>query len=141
MVFDALKQNINGKVHFVGIGGIGMSALAFLLNKIGIAVQGSDINKTYVTEKLEAEDIKVFPAQIAENIADDVLLVIKTSIIRDNNPEIIAAKSKNIKIITRAQLLAMIMQEKKSLTVAGTHGKTSTTALLATIFSYLHRSK
>lgn len=135
MVFDDLKKNINGKVHFIGIGGIGMSALAFLLNKIGIAVQGSDINQTYVTEKLDAENIEVFPAQIADNIGDDIALIVKTSIIRDNNPEIIVAKNKNIKIITRAQLLAMIMREKKSLTVAGTHGKTSTTALLATIFA------
>mgnify|MGYP001159899856 CR=1 FL=1 len=134
MAFEILKKDIVGKVHFIGIGGIGMSALALLLNKVGIGVQGSDINQTYVTEKLQKNNIEVFFAQEGGNITKDVGLVVKTSIIRDNNPEVIAAEESGIKIITRAELLAHIMHEKTPITAAGTHGKTSTTALISAIF-------
>lgn len=133
MVFQDLKKKISSKVHFIGIGGIGMSALALLLQKIGIEVQGSDLNQNYITDSLREKNIEVFSGHDAKNIADEVSLIIKTSVIRDNNPEIIAAKNKNVKIITRANLLAMVMQEKKSITIAGTHGKTSTTAIVASI--------
>ena len=133
MVFQDLKKQISSKVHFIGVGGIGMSALAFLLRKIDVTVQGSDINENYITEELKSKGVLVFKGHDEKNITDDVSLIIKTSVIRDNNPEIIAAKSKNIKIITRAQLLAMAMQDKKSITIAGTHGKTSTTAITASI--------
>ncbi len=133
MSFENLQSKIGSKVHFIGIGGIGMSALALLLNKVNISVQGSDLGESYVTDNLKNNGITVFKGHDEKNISSDISLIIKTSIIRDNNPEIIAAKNKNIKIITRAQLLAIIMQEKKSITIAGTHGKTSTTAIVASI--------
>lgn len=132
-VFENLKTEIKNKVHFIGIGGIGMSALALLLKKVGFKVQGSDLKTSYITEKLKVANIDFFDSQNKENIDDEISLIVKTSIIKDDNPEIIAAKEKNIKIITRAELLAKIMAEKKSITVAGTHGKTSTTAIISSI--------
>lgn len=134
MSFPKIKTSITGTVHFIGIGGIGMSALAFILDEIGIKVQGSDNAENYLTPKFRQRNIPYFLGQKKENITSEVGLVVKTSIIADSNPEIIAAKEKSIKIITRAELLAMLMAEKKSISIAGTHGKTSTTAMTAMIF-------
>ena len=124
-----LKEKITGKVHFIGLGGIGMSALALILNKIGIKVQGSDLSENYLTQTLRDRGITYFVGHEAKNVDDDVKLIVETSIIKPTNPEILAAKEKNIPIITRAQLLAMVMSEHKGITIAGTHGKTSTTAM------------
>lgn len=133
MNFKNLKNNPAGKVHFIGVGGIGMSALAFILRDQNIAVQGSDMSENYLTPKLREKSVKYFLGHKKENITDDVVLVVKTSIIKDNNPEILAAQEKNIPIITRANLLAQIMSEKKGITIAGTHGKTSTTAITSLV--------
>lgn len=133
MNFKELKNNPKGKVHFIGVGGIGMSALAFVLRNEKILVQGSDISENYLTTKLCEKGVEYFVGHKKENIADDVILVVKTSIIKEDNPEIIAAKEKNITIITRANLLAQIMAEKKGITIAGTHGKTSTTAMTSLV--------
>ncbi len=133
MTFEKLKSTIGDKIHFIGIGGIGMSALAFLLKKINVKAQGSDLNQNYITDELKSKGIEVFQGHDAKNITDDISLVVKTSIIKDDNPEIIAAKKKGVKIISRAQLLKLAMQEKKSITIAGTHGKTSTTGILSSI--------
>ena len=127
MNFQDLKSQ--QKIHFIGIGGIGMSALAFLLHDSKIEVQGSDLKENYLMKKLSDKNIKYFIGQISENIDDEVSLVIKTSTVKDTNPEIIEAKNRNIKIITRAELLAIIMQDYQNITIAGTHGKTSTTAM------------
>lgn len=124
-----LKAKITGKVHFIGLGGIGMSALALILNKIDIPVQGSDLSENYLTQTLRDRGITYFVGHEAKNISDDITLIVETSIIKPNNPEILAAKEKNIPIITRAQLLAMVMSEHIGITIAGTHGKTSTTAI------------
>lgn len=132
MKFQDLKRQ--SKVHFIGLGGIGMSALAFILRHFNIKVQGSDLNQNYLTEKLRAQNIDYFLGHDAKNIDDDVSLVVKTSIIKDDNCELIAAKNKNITIITRADLLAIIMEQYKGVTIAGTHGKTSTTAIVALMF-------
>lgn len=136
MSFQELKNQISGKVHFVGIGGIGMSALALILRKIDIKVQGSDLSQNYLTEKLKNNGIEYFTGHKSENITDEICLVVKTSIIKDNNPEIIAAKNKSIPIITRAELLAMIMKGNINITIAGTHGKTSTTAMVGLILEF-----
>jgi len=130
---DLINQTKGKKVHFIGIGGIGMSALALVLRQKNIAVQGSDLTENYLTEKLRAQQVEYFTGHSKENITNDIALVVKTSIIKEDNPEIIAAKAKNITIITRANLLAMIMQEKFGITIAGTHGKTSTTAMISII--------
>lgn len=132
MSFENLKKTLK-KVHFIGIGGIGMSAIAEILNNVGIEVQGSDIKTSGNIENLEKKGIKCFIGHEAKNIDEGIDLVVITSIIQDNNPEYIAAKNKGIKIIFRADMLAQIMKEKHGITVAGTHGKTSTTAMVATL--------
>lgn len=133
MNLQDLKKNQNSKVHFIGVGGIGMSALAFILCDEKISVQGSDLAKNYLTPKLIDKGVDYFIGQNKDNINDDVVLVVKTSIIKDDNPEILAAQQKNIPIITRANLLALIIAEKKGITIAGTHGKTSTTAITSLV--------
>lgn len=119
------------KIHFIGLGGIGMSALAFILREWNIAVQGSDLKENYLTEKLRKSGAIYFVGHNAENITDDITLVVQTSIIKSNNPEIIKAQEKNIPIITRAELLDIIMQDYIGVTIAGTHGKTSTTGMVS----------
>ena len=131
MNFQDLKNK--QKVHFIGVGGIGMSALALLLREFGIVVQGSDLAKNYLTDKLIANNINYIVSHQYENISDDVDLVVKTSIIKDDNPEILAAQDKNITIITRAELLALVMQNYQNITIAGTHGKTSTTGMVSLV--------
>ncbi len=131
MNFQDLSNNAKAKIHFIGVGGIGMSALALLLKDAGVAVQGSDISTSYITEKLIDHDVAVFFGHDAKNISSDISLIVKTSIIKDDNPEIVAAKKLGIEIITRANLLAQMMQKKEAITIAGTHGKTSTTAITA----------
>lgn len=133
MNFQNLKKHPTDKVHFIGLGGIGMSALAFILRDEKVAVQGSDMSENYLTPKLRDKGVEYFVGHKKENINDNVVLVVKTSIIKDNNPEIITAQEKNIPIITRANLLAQIMADKKGITIAGTHGKTSTTAMVSLI--------
>ncbi|MBL6664378.1 MAG: UDP-N-acetylmuramate--L-alanine ligase [Rickettsiales bacterium] len=134
MNFQDLKNQ--KKVHFIGLGGIGMSALALLLREFSVPVQGSDLCENYLTSKLQSKDIDYVVGQKYENIGDDVSLVIKTSIIKDENPEIRAAKDKGIPIITRAELLAIVMQNYINVTIAGTHGKTSTTAMTSLVLEF-----
>lgn len=129
MNFQELKNQ--KKIHFIGLGGIGMSALALILREFKIPVQGSDLTENYLTPKLRDKGITYFVGHKKENISDDVSLIVQTSIIKGNNPEILAAEARKIPIITRANLLALIMKEYKGITIAGTHGKTSTTAMAA----------
>jgi len=136
MPFINIKNNYSaGKIHFVGIGGIGMSAIALILKQIGCDVQGSDLSSNNNIINLESNGIKCFIGHSADNITDDVALIVETSIVKTDNPEIIQAKAKNIPIIRRADMLAAIMQEKLGITVAGTHGKTSTTAMIAVLLA------
>lgn len=129
MNINDIKQQ--KKVHFIGLGGIGMSALAFILRKWNVAVQGSDLRENYLTQKIRDAGATYFVGHDEKNLTDDVSLVVETSIIKNNNPEILKAQSRNIPILTRAQLLAIIMQEYKGITIAGTHGKTSTTGMVS----------
>jgi UDP-N-acetylmuramate--alanine ligase len=134
MSFENLQISyLKGTVHFIGIGGIGMSAIALILKQIGINVQGSDLNSNNNIKNLEEKGIKCFIGHKEENIGDDVILVVKTSIVKTTNPELKSAQLKNIPIIRRADMLAQIMREKQGITVAGTHGKTSTTAMIAVL--------
>jgi len=123
----------NKKVHFIGIGGIGMSALALILHQYRIGIQGSDLKQNYLINKLTDANIKVFLEHKASNLDNSIGLIVKTSIIKDSNPEIIYAKEHNIPIITRADLLALLMQNYQGITVAGTHGKTTTTAMIGVL--------
>jgi UDP-N-acetylmuramate--alanine ligase len=121
------------KIHFIGIGGIGMSALALMLRKYNVIVQGSDLKENYLTAKLKQAGIKYYLGHNKNNMLGNVSLVVKTSIIKDDNPEIIYAQQHNIPIITRAELLAIVMQQYLGITVAGTHGKTTTTAIISVL--------
>lgn len=131
MNFQDLKNQ--QKVHFIGLGGIGMSALSLALNEFGVVSQGSDLSENYLTDKIRSKGITYFVGHAYGNIDSDVSLVVKTSIVKDDNPEILAAKDKGIEIITRAELLAIVMQNYTNITIAGTHGKTSTTAMASLV--------
>jgi UDP-N-acetylmuramate--alanine ligase len=131
MNFQDIKNQ--RKVHFIGLGGIGMSALAFVLREYDVPVQGSDLSENYLTAKLREAGATYFVGHKAENISDDVSLIVQTSIIKSENPEILVAQARNIPVITRADLLAILMSEYKGITIAGTHGKTSTTGITSLV--------
>ena len=125
------------KIHFIGIGGISMSALAEICLNKGYDVSGSDMSKSTMTDKLASQGAKIYIGQKKENIVDGLDMVVYTAAIHPDNEELMAAKEKNILTINRAAFLGQIMREyKNSIAVAGTHGKTSTTSMLSTIFGY-----
>jgi len=126
-----LKQH--KKFHFIGIGGIGMSALAHILLKKGYQVSGSDIKPSEITEKLEQLGAEIYNKHEAENIADSDA-VIYTAAVSDENPEILQAKAKNIPLYSRADLLGTLMKDNSySIAISGTHGKTTTTSMVSLI--------
>lgn len=116
--------------HFIGIGGIGMSAIAQLLLQKGVRVSGSDLKPSRIIDNLKKNGAEIFIGHQAQNIkgAD---LVIYSSAIKEDNPEMRAAKAKKLAVVQRAQALAELMKDKKVITVTGSHGKTTTTALCA----------
>ena len=120
-------------IHFVGIGGIGMSGLSLIMKAKGFKIQGSDLNLNKNVERLKKEKIKVFIGQKKQNLKNATIIVI-SSAIKKNNPEIIEAKRKNLPIITRGKMLAHIVSLTKNIVVVGSHGKTTTTSLIASIF-------
>ncbi len=124
-------------IHFIGIGGIGMSGIAEVLCNLGFKVTGSDLNKSKNTERLETMfDIKVFEGHAAENVGK-AQVVVYSSAVNETNPEIQAAKIRKIPIIPRAEMLAELMTLKPySVAISGSHGKTSTTSMVATILGY-----
>ncbi len=121
------------KVHFIGIGGIGLSALARFLNNDGHKVCGSDMKSSPITRELENEGIKVSCPQEAKNITEDLDLVIYSAAVTDENPELIEARLKQIRTLSRKEALPIILGDKKNFCVAGAHGKSTTTAILASI--------
>lgn len=119
--------------HFIGVGGIGMSALAELLSNMGAKVTGSDLRSNDQTQRLQGLGVKVFRGHEAQNV-DHCDVVVYSSAVQSDNPEILAAKEQGIPQIPRAEALAEIMNLKRGIAVGGTHGKTTTTSLLASIF-------
>ena len=119
-------------IHFVGIGGIGMSGLSLIMKGKGFKVQGSDITSNKNIDRLRKEKIKIFIGQKKQNLNSATIVVI-SSAIKKNNPEIIEAKRKNLPIITRGKMLAHIVSLMKNIVVVGSHGKTTTTSLVASI--------
>ncbi len=119
-----------GTIHFVGIGGIGMSGIAEVMHNLGYTVQGSDIAEGYVVEGLRKRGIKVMIGHAAENIGEAAVVVISTAVKRDN-PEVAAALESRIPVVRRAEMLAELMRLKNTVAVAGTHGKTTTTSMIA----------
>lgn len=121
-------------IYFVGIGGVSMSGLARILLKRGFKISGSDINRTELTRQLEELGVNIRYTQVAENITKDIDYVVYTAAIHPNHPEYKKAKELGISLINRAVLLGEIMQDfQRSIAVSGTHGKTTTTAMLSHI--------
>jgi len=121
-------------IHFVGIGGIGMSGLALIMKRMGFNVQGSDVQINKNIERLKKDKIKVNIKHTKKNIKSATIVVI-SSAIKKNNPELIEAKKKHLPIYKRGEMLANIVSLTKNIVVTGSHGKTTTTSLLAAIFS------
>ncbi len=121
------------KYHFIGIGGIGMSGLAEYLAEKGHTVTGSDTTATVITERLEKTGIKVYYGHSESNLPEDTDIVVYTSAVKDRNPELQKAKELNIEFIKRAEMLGRIVNDKYLIAVSGTHGKTTTTAMIAKV--------
>ena len=121
-----------GPIHFVGIGGIGMSGIAEVLLSHGYVVQGSDLKESAITKRLKSLGAFVFDGQRAENIEDAEVVVI-SSAIKPGNPELDAARKRGLPIVRRAEMLAELMRLKSNIAVAGTHGKTTTTTMVAAL--------
>ena len=121
-----------GTIHFVGIGGIGMSGIAEVMHQLGYKVQGSDVADGYVVEKLRKIGIPVTIGHSADNLGDAAVVVCSTAI-KDSNPEIEAAAERRLPRVRRAEMLAELMRMQKTVAVAGTHGKTTTTSMIAAL--------
>ena len=121
-----------GTMHFTGIGGIGMSGIAEILFELGYDVQGSDLSENTNVRRLRDKGIPVMCGQTAENVANASIVVISTAIKQDN-PELVAARERFLPIVHRAEMLGELMRLRWSVAVAGTHGKTTTTSLIATL--------
>jgi len=128
---QALGTDI-GIIHFVGIGGIGMSGIAEVMHQLGYKVQGSDVADSYVVEKLRKAGIPVTIGHSADNLGDAAVVVCSTAI-KDSNPEIEAAAERRLPRVRRAEMLAELMRMQKTVAVAGTHGKTTTTSMIAAL--------
>ena len=120
-------------IHFIGIGGIGMSGLSLIMKRKGFKVQGSDITSNKNIERLKKNRIKIYLSQKKNNLKNATIIVI-SSAIKKNNVELIEAKKKNLPIINRGKMLAHIVSLMKNIVIVGSHGKTTTTSLVASIF-------
>lgn len=125
------------RIHFIGIGGIGMSGIAEVLCNLGFVVSGSDAKRSKNTDRLETLfTVKITEGHAAENVGD-AQVVVYSSAVKEDNPEVVAAKERGIPVIPRAEMLAELMTLKPySVAVSGTHGKTSTTSMIATVLGY-----
>ena len=121
-----------GPIHFIGIGGIGMSGIAEVLLNLGYKVQGSDASDSANAKRLRERGASVFVGHKAEQIGDAAVVVVSSAIKRDN-PELAAARLKRVPVVRRAEMLAELMRLKQCVAIAGTHGKTTTTSLVATL--------
>jgi UDP-N-acetylmuramate--alanine ligase len=121
-------------IHFVGVGGSGMSGIAEVLANLGFTVSGSDIAESAVTRRLAAQGVQVRIGHAGEHIAAADAVVVSTAVKADN-PEVVAARDKKVPVVPRAQMLAELMRLKQGIAIAGTHGKTTTTSLVASILA------
>src|SRR3954454_15165679 len=129
--FMRLPREI-GPIHFVGIGGIGMSGIAEVLCNLGYTVHGSDLSESANVSRLRDKGIPISIGHKAENVAGADVLVVSTAIKRDN-PELMAARAQRIPVVRRAEMLAELMRLKSCVAIAGTHGKTTTTSMVAAL--------
>lgn len=118
-----------GTLHFIGIGGIGMSGIAEVLHALGYSVQGSDIADGYNIDRLKKQGMAIFIGHKAENVRDAAIVVV-SSAIKSDNPELLAARAAKLPIVRRAEMLAELMRLKMAVAIAGTHGKTTTTSMV-----------
>ncbi len=121
-------------VHFVGIGGSGMSGIAEVMLSLGYQVQGSDLKPNKQTHRLEEQGATVFVGHAAENISNADAVVV-SSAVDETNPEVAAARERRMPVVQRAEMLAELMRFRYSIAVAGTHGKTTTTSLIASVLA------
>ncbi|MBM3570860.1 MAG: UDP-N-acetylmuramate--L-alanine ligase [Alphaproteobacteria bacterium] len=121
-----------GTIHFIGIGGIGMSGIAEILHNLGYAVQGSDVVESANVKRLRERGIKVMVSHAAENTAD-ASVIVYSSAVKSDNPEIQAARQRLLPVVRRAEMLAELMRLKWAITIGGSHGKTTTTSMVAAV--------
>ncbi len=121
-----------GTIHFVGIGGIGMSGIAEILLNLGYTVQGTDLSDNYNVERLRKKGATVFIGHAAEHLGDARVVVI-SSAVKPDNPEVVEARARMVPVVRRAEMLAELMRLKNAIAIGGTHGKTTTTSLIATL--------
>ncbi len=126
---DMMKSFVR-HIHFVGIGGVGMSGIAEVLHNIGYRISGSDVKPTEITRRLQAAGVRVFAGHAAANVKGAQVVVISSAVPVDN-VEVLSARRRGIVVVLRAQMLAELGRMKKTITIAGAHGKTTTTALVA----------
>ncbi len=126
-------RRIHG-IHFIGIGGVGMCGIAEVLRNQGYAVSGSDIRRSLVTERLEQLGIEIYIGHAEENVVNADVVVVSTAI-NEENPEIRAARARRVPVVRRAEMLAELMRYRHGIAIAGTHGKTTTTSLMASVFA------
>ncbi|WP_281994909.1 UDP-N-acetylmuramate--L-alanine ligase [Ruegeria faecimaris] len=124
-----LPQDV-GPIHFVGIGGIGMSGIAEVLLNLGYRVQGSDLKASKITDRLAGLGAEIFIGQSAENLENAAVVVVSTAI-KPGNPELDGARERGLPVVRRADMLAELMRLKSNIAIAGTHGKTTTTTMMA----------
>ena len=121
-------------IHFVGIGGSGMSGIAEVLSNLGYEVSGSDLAANAATRRLEEIGVRVAPSHAAENVAGADAVVV-SSAVRSDNPEVVVARARRVPVVPRALMLAELMRLKRGIAIAGTHGKTTTTSLVASVLA------
>lgn len=127
-------KHVVKNIHFIGIGGSGMSGIAEVLLNLGYCVSGSDLNRTAVTDRLAALGARIALGHQAEHIGEANAVVV-SSAIRADNPEMLAARQRGIPLVPRAAMLAELMRLKQGIAIAGTHGKTTTTSLVASVLA------
>jgi UDP-N-acetylmuramate--alanine ligase len=127
-------KHVVKRIHFVGIGGAGMSGIAEILHNLGYGVSGSDLADSAASRRLAALGIRVFVGHAAENIGDAQAVVTSTAV-RGDNPEVLAARARHIPLVPRAVMLAELMRLKSGIAIAGTHGKTTTTSLVTSVLA------
>ncbi len=123
------------RIHFVGIGGIGMSGIAELLLNLGYRVSGSDLRRSDITDRLSGLGAEIRVGHAAENVPGDGHVVVISSAVKADNPEVVEAQRRKIPVVPRAEMLAELMRMKYGIAIAGTHGKTTTTSMVASILA------